>query len=502
MAYCLGLDIGSSSIKACLFDAQKGSAVASATSPSSELPIDAPQAGFAEQHPHTWYEHVVHATRSCLQQAGVAGDAVAAIGISYQMHGLVCINAQGEVLRPAIIWCDSRAVPYGEQALQALGPDACLQQLLNSPGNFTASKLAWVKEHQPEIFAAIDKIMLPGDWIAYRLTGEATTTASGLSEGILWNIRDDRVADMVLDHFGFDHTIIPDLVPGFGDQGRLNARAAEELGLKAGTPVAYRGGDQPNNALSLNVLQPGELAATAGTSGVVYGVSDQAQADNLQRVNTFVHVNHKAEAPRYGVLLCVNGTGIASSWLRRHTCSVGSEQLDYPAMNDIAAEAPIGSDGLIMLPFGNGAERTLGNRNPGAAVLGLDFNRHSRAHLLRASQEGIIFAMQYGIDVMHGMGVAVSTVRAGWANSFLSPLFRQAFATTSNAVLELYDTDGAQGAARGAALGAGIYATAPEAFASLQQRAVVEPQAEHRDAYMEAYARWRQALARTLAVTE
>ncbi|TVR40585.1 MAG: carbohydrate kinase [Planctomycetota bacterium] len=494
MSHLLGLDIGSSSVKACLLEIASGRAVASATSPTSELPIEAPQPGFAEQHPHTWWQHVVAATRQALASAGIAGEQVQAIGISYQMHGLVCLDQAGEVLRPAIIWCDSRAVPYGEAALRAIGSERCLSHLRNSPGNFTASKLAWVKEHEPEIYARVHRIMLPGDWIAYRLTGRVSTTASGLSEGILWDMAEDGLAGMVLDHFGFDKAIIPEVLPSFAQQGGLSSAAAAELGLAAGTQVTYRGGDQPNNALSLNVLQPGELAATAGTSGVVYGVTDGAGADPQQRVNTFVHLNHRADAPRYGVLLCVNGTGIASSWMRRHTCSVDGAGLDYPAMNDAAARAPVGSDGLLVLPFGNGAERTLGNRNPGAAVLGLDFNRHGRAHLLRATQEGIVFAMKYGIDVMAEMGVPVKRVRAGYANSFLSPLFREAFATTCGAELELYDTDGAQGAARGAGLGAGIYADAAAAFADLERRAVVSPDAALSEAYATAYSRWRQAL--------
>lgn len=498
MSYTLGLDIGSSSVKACILDTASGQVLGHATSPASELPILAAQPGFAEQHPDTWWEHVGKAARLAIEQAKVDGSAVRAVGISYQMHGLVCVDGAGKVLRPAIIWCDSRAVPYGQAALAGIGEERCLHHLLNSPGNFTASKLAWVAEHEPEIFAQIRHIMLPGDWIAYQLTGEINTTASGLSEGILWDMRDDAVATMVLDYFGFSASLIPPVVPTFGQQGAVSPQAAAALGIQAGAQVAYRGGDQPNNALSLNVLQPGELAATAGTSGVVYGVSDVASADPLQRVNTFVHVNHQAQAPRYGVLLCVNGTGIASSWLRREVCRVDECGLDYPAMNDEAARAPVGSDGLVMLPFGNGAERTLGNRNVGAAIVGLDFNRHRRAHLLRASQEGIIFAMKYGIDVMAELGVPVKRVRAGFANSFLSPLFRQAFATTTGAVLELYDTDGAAGAARGAALGAGIYASSAEAFAHLSQRATVEPEADQASAYGEAYARWRAVLAERL----
>jgi xylulokinase len=496
MGYLLGLDVGSSSVKACLFDPERGRTLAAAGSPARELPILAAQPGWAEQDPATWWEHAIKATRKCLRAAGVPGREVAAIGISYQMHGLVCVDTAGEVLRPAIIWCDSRAVAIGDRAAAALGGEACRTRLLNSPGNFTASKLAWVKEHEPRIFARVARIMLPGDWLAYRLTGEQSTTASGLSEGILWDFIDDAPAHRVLDHFGLAAGLLPPVRPTFSRQGALTAAAAKAFGLAAGTPVAYRGGDQPNNALSLKVLEPGEIAATAGTSGVVYGVTDRRAADPHSRVNTFVHVNHAPGRPRYGVLLCINGTGILNSWLKHE---VVADALDYRRMNALAAKAPIGSDGLCLLPYGNGAERTLGNRTLGGVWANLDFNRHGRAHYLRAAQEGIVFALRHGLDIMTATGVPVGTVRAGHANLFLSPIFRQAFATCTGATLELYDCDGSQGAARGAGVGAGIYADLREAFASLRLRATIEPDRATAPAYAEAYARWHAVLDRLMA---
>ncbi len=495
MTYLLGIDVGSSSVKVSLLDAATGLATASATSPSTELPIQAPQAGWAEQDPAVWWQHVAAATRQAMDKAGLAAESVAAIGISYQMHGLVCVDADGAVLRPAIIWCDSRAVEIGAEAAQAIGAERCRQHLLNSPGNFTASKLRWVQQHEPDIYARIRHIMLPGDYIALRLTGTAATTMSGLSEGILWDFVDQAPARLVLDHYGIDPALLPPLVPTFGDQGRLSATAAAELGLAPGTPVTYRGGDQPNNALSLNVLQPGEVAATAGTSGVVYGVTDQPASDPASRVNTFVHLNHQPEAPRYGVLLCINGTGILNSWLKRE---VVGEALGYKAMDQLAATAPIGSDGLVMLPFGNGAERTLGNRQVGGTWANINFNVHGRAHYLRAAQEGIVFAMQYGLDIMAATGVAINRVRAGHANMFFSPIFQQTFASTSGAVLELYDCDGSQGAARGAGLGAAIYPDAAAAFTGLTRKGVVEPDQQRAAAYQEAYGRWKAVLERQL----
>ncbi|MBD3316585.1 MAG: carbohydrate kinase [Chitinivibrionales bacterium] len=497
-AYLLGFDVGSSSVKATLLETATGKAVATATSPKKEMGMIAKQPGWAEQDPYDWWLHVKNAVAEIRETANVNLEDVGAIGISYQMHGLVTVDGDGNPLRPAIIWCDSRAVPYGRQAFEAIGPEKCLKHLLNSPGNFTAAKLAWLKENEPELFGKINKIMLPGDWIAYKLTGRITTTPSGLSEGVLWDFNRNDIAEMVMEHFGFPHDFIPEITPSFAVQGEVTAGAAEETGLRAGTPVAYRGGDQPNNALSLNVLNPGEVAATAGTSGVVYGVGDQTNYDPESRVNTFVHVNHSDKAPRYGILLCVNGTGILNSWLKQNIMTLDGVSLDYNEMNTLAGTVAPGSDGLLVLPFGNGAERTLGNRSIGASVHGLEFNSHTKAHVLRAAQEGIVFALNYGLEVMKSTGVEARTVRAGDANMFMSPIFREAFATLSGARLELYNTDGSRGAARGSGIGAGIYDNFVEAFSGLDTVATVEPDAGKAEAYTEAYGRWKSVLEKTI----
>jgi xylulokinase len=495
--YLLGFDIGSSSIKASLLEASSGRLVAAATSPETELPIRAERPGWAEQDPRVWWEHVVAATAEIGAQAGGRLRDVRAVGISYQMHGLVLVDRDLEVLRPAIIWCDSRAVEIGERAFAALGPDRCLGRLLNSPGNFTASKLRWVREHEPEIYRRVCAFMLPGDYIAARMTGEVRTTSSGLSEGILWDYADGRVADLVLDHYGISPDLIPPLVGTFAIQGQLTGTAAAALGLPAGTPVSYRAGDQPNNALSLNVLHPGEMAATAGTSGVVYAVSGRPVHDPRSRVNTFIHVNHVPDRSRYGVILCVNGTGILNSWLKGQCWPAGGPA--YEQMNAAAAEVPVGSAGLTILPFGNGAERTLGNRNLGASIHGLQLNLHTRAHLARAVQEGIVCALHFGVGTLREMGLEVSTVRAGHANLFLSPLFCEAFATLTGARVELFRTDGSQGAARGAGIGAGIYKTPRDAFVGLEAVRTIEPRPDLSQPYQEAYRRWSQVLERELA---
>lgn len=486
--YLIGYDIGSSSVKASLVEAESGRCVASAFYPKSEAPIMAQQPGWAEQDPNSWWQYLCEATSDVMTASGAHGSDVAAIGISYQMHGLVCVDKNGAPLRPSIIWCDSRAVPYGQRAFETIGEERCLSHLLNSPGNFTASKLAWVKEYEPALFAQIDKIMLPGDYIALRLTGEACTTVSGLSEGMFWDFLEGSLSDDVMGYYGFDKSLIPSIRPTFAPQGELTASAAAQLGLAAGIPVTYRAGDQPNNALSLGVFNPGEIASTAGTSGVVYGVLGNVNYDPKSRVNTFAHVNHTDLQTRLGVLLCINGTGILNSWIRRNVLPGG---VSYAEMNDIAASAPIGAAGVSILPFGNGAERVLENRAPGCSIHGVNFNTHTRAHLLRAAQEGIVFSFKYGIEVMEQMGMEVSKIHAGHANMFLSPLFRHTLANVTGATIELYDTDGSVGAAKGAGIGAGIYKDHTEAFASLQKLAVVEPCADEVEATAEAYERWK-----------
>ncbi|MBR3445711.1 MAG: carbohydrate kinase [Prevotella sp.] len=489
--YLLGYDIGSSSIKCSLVDAQSGLCAAQASYPAHEAPISAPQQGWAEQDPENWWQYVRIVTQQVLQKTKATGSDIAAIGISYQMHGLVCVDEQQRALRPAIIWCDSRAVTYGNEAFRTLGEDYCLNHLLNSPGNFTAAKLAWLKDNEPDTFNRIHKVMLPGDYIAMRLSGTIATTVSGLSEGIFWDFLRNDVSQELLDHFGFSRELLADVKPTFGIQGEVSAQAAAELGLAEGTPITYRAGDQPNNALSLNVLQPGEIASTAGTSGVVYGVLGKVNHDPLSRVNPFAHVNHTPQEPRLGVLLCINGTGILNSWIRRNVADPG---MTYPEINDLASQAPVGSGKLSIIPFGNGAERILENRETGCSIMGLDFNHHGKAHLMRAAQEGIVFSFKYGMEIMEQMGMRVNRIRAGHTNMFLSPLFCTTLASIAQAPIDLYDTDGSMGAARGAGIGAGIYRDASEAFASLKKIAETQPDEKRLQQYQEAYLLWKEHL--------
>lgn len=475
--YFLGIDLGSSSIKVALVDAHNGQTCAIVQYPTSEMAISSPQQGWAEQSPDDWWANTCVGVQKLLAQTGISPKKIQGIGISYQMHGLVCVDAAGKPIRPAIIWCDSRAVGIGEQARNALGNDWCLSHCLNAPGNFTAAKLAWVRAHEPENFKRIWKICLPGDYLAFRMTGEMGTTISGLSEGIFWDFKENTLAQRVLDFWHFDQNLIPNRLPTFGLQGKLSAQAARELGLAPDTPVTYRAGDQPDNALSLHVLRPGEVAATGGTSGVMYAVTDALAIDEKQRVNCFAHVNHSAENPRIGVLLCINGAGSAYAWLRKNTMP---NHLNYNDLEQMAAQIPAGSDGLKMIPFGNGVERMLGNKTPGGQFIGLDFNRHEKGHLVRATLEGIAFAFAHGAAALREMGIRPSVLRVGNDNLFQSTIFSETLATLLDVQIEMLESTGAVGAALAAGMGEGAFDTPEKMFASLKRVRVFEPNNRHR----------------------
>lgn len=490
--YLLGYDVGSSSVKAALVEAETGRLLATASSPDVELPIEAPKPGWAEQDPESWWREAINATNRLRARFPFDGKDVAAIGIAYQMHGLVCLDKDGNVLRPSIIWCDSRAVETGAAMARELGGDYCARHLLNEPGNFTAAKLAWMRKHEPDLHARVKTYLLPGEWLAFRMTGRAVTTASGLSEGMAWDFAGDRVAEEVLALAGVDASATGEVLPVFAPQGELNSEAASALGLEKGTPICYRAGDQPNNAFSLGVLEPGEVAATCGTSGVVYAVGDKPCGDPGMRWNVFAHVTHTAAAPRYGALVCLNGAGITYSWWRR-ILAAGGDAPAYDKLNALAEAAPPGAGGLTMLPFGNGAERMLGNQCPGASLHGIDFNRHGTGEVLRAAIEGVAFALADGLIAMREKGIPISNLRAGRANLFLSPIFRATLAASAGVRVGLYETDGAGGAARGAGLGAGLFPDARSAMSGLELLGEEDPAPELAGPVGEAFARWKNA---------
>lgn len=484
----LGIDIGTSSIKVAVVDAASQQTICTVQYPETETPIIALQKGWAEQSPNDWWKH----TKLAIQKANATNQYnpadIAAIGIAYQMHGLVCVDKNQNLLYNSIIWCDSRAVSIGNDAFNKLGGDYCLSHLLNSPGNFTASKLAWLKQNEPAVYEKIDKIMLPGDFIAMKFSNTTTTSISSLSEGMFWDFKNNSLSNELFSYYGFDKNFIPNIQDVFSRHGELSAAIASELSLTAGIPVTYKAGDQPNNALSLNVFEPGEVAATAGTSGVIYGVSDQLKYDPLSRVNSFAHVNHSDHLNRIGILLCINGTGILNSWVKK----IAGGNLSYPQINEAAATVDAGSNGLKMLPFGNGAERMLENKTVNAHMNNIDLNVHTAAHIFRAAQESIAFAFRYGLDILKENGTTPSVIRAGKANMFQSTVFQQAFVDVTNVPVELYKTDGSVGAAIGAGIGLGVYASSKEAFSINEPLAIIEP--KNASTYDALYEEWKNYL--------
>lgn len=491
----LGIDLGSSSIKLSLYDPIKGTTIGSISHPKIEMGITSPKSGWAEQNPEDWWEKFLEAYEILIKQKTIDTKIILGIGISYQMHGLVVVDKLKKLLRPSIIWCDSRAVDLGEKAFRSIGQNYCLTHLLNSPGNFTASKLAWVKTNEPAIFDQIYKIMLPGDYFVMKLTGEITTTKSGLSEGVFWDYENECISEEVLNIYDISKELIPEIVPSIGSALKVQKELATKLGLNEDVKITYRAGDQPNNAFSLNVLNEGEIAATAGTSGVIYAVSNKKTYDIKSRINTFVHVNDAQKKPSNGVLICVNGTGILYSWLKK-LLNTKNLNIDYAEMNEMVKSVPVGAEGLLCLPFGNGSERIFENKLIGSHLLNLDFNQHETGHILRAAVEGIIYALNLGFEMLSDLNINRNTIRAGNANLFLSGIFKTIFANVTDTPLEIFNTDGATGAARGAALGFGIFETMEETFDDLQLLEVIEPNSELSSIYKESFEGWKETISK------
>lgn len=486
--YYLGLDIGSSSIKVALVEKATGKSMGVVQQPETEMEMIALKNGWAEQDPRDWWKQVCLGIRKIKQKCNIDADQIDGIGIAYQMHGLVLVDKTGEPVRNSIIWCDSRAVEIGREAYRAIGEERSKAHFLNSPANFTASKLKWVKENEPEVYRSAHKLMLPGDYIAFRFSGLMNTTISGLSEGILWDFKADSVADILLNHYGIPNSFIPDIVDTFGLQAEVNQQGAEESGLKPGTPIYYRAGDQPNNALALNVFNPGEVATTGGTSGVVYAITDSLSGKESTRVNNFAHVNYTKQAPSIGKLLNINGAGIQYRWLLKN---LGVDS--YEEMNALAAGIPVGSDGVCLIPFGNGAERMLNNRDIGSRLLNINLNNHTKAHICRAALEGIAFSFAYGMEILKSDGIDIQVMRAGNDNLFRSEIFSHTLSTLVSQEIEIYNTTGAIGAARAAGIFEGGFEKFGTYITNNDHIKTYRPQKDI-SAYLKAYEVWKNEL--------
>jgi len=491
--YYLGLDIGSSSVKAALVEISSGKSIGVVQEPSEEMSMFAQKNGWAEQKPEDWWLHTCNAIARLKQQYNVSRTQIKGIGISYQMHGLVLVDKSGKVLRKSIIWCDSRAVDIGNNAFKEIGEDVCTTHLLNSPANFTASKLKWVQQHEPEIYNQIYKFMLPGDYIAFKFSNKINTTISGLSEGIFWDFKKQKIADFLFDSYGINTSLVPDIVDTFGEQSKVDKKGEQQSGIAAGTPIYYRAGDQPNNALSLNVFHPGEVAATGGTSGVVYAVTNTLSVKESSRVNNFAHVNYqKGSSVRIGKLLCINGAGIQYRWLLNNLALSS-----YEEMNTLASEIPVGSDGVCLIPFGNGAERMLNNKEIGTRIVNMNLNNHHKGHICRAALEGIAFSFVYGMEILKSDGIDASVIRAGNDNLFRSEIFANTVATLIEQEIEIFNTTGAIGAARAANLHTGDFESFGKSIMDNDHVMTYMP-FKDKQPYIDAFKNWKKELELTL----
>ena len=491
--YYLGLDIGSSSVKAALVEISSGKSIGVVQEPSEEMSMFAQKNGWAEQKPEDWWLHTCNAIARLKQQYNVSRTQIKGIGISYQMHGLVLVDKSGKVLRKSIIWCDSRAVDIGNNAFKEIGEDVCTTHLLNSPANFTASKLKWVQENEPEIYNQIYKFMLPGDYIAFKFSNKINTTISGLSEGIFWDFKKQKIANFLFDSYGINTSLVPDIVDTFGEQSKVDKKGEQQSGIAAGTPIYYRAGDQPNNALSLNVFHPGEVAATGGTSGVVYAVTNTLSVKESSRVNNFAHVNYqKGSSVRIGKLLCINGAGIQYRWLLNNLALSS-----YEEMNTLASEIPVGSDGVCLIPFGNGAERMLNNKEIGTRIVNMNLNNHHKGHICRAALEGIAFSFVYGIEILKSDGIDASVIRAGNDNLFRSEIFANTVATLIEQEIEIFNTTGAIGAARAANLHTGDFESFGKSIMDNDHVMTYMP-FKDKQPYIDAFKNWKKELELTL----
>lgn len=486
--YYIGYDIGSSSVKAALVDADTGKQIIVVNEPETEMEIIAHQPNWAEQDPTLWWKHVCNATKRAIKESGINASKISAIGISYQMHGLVVVDKDLNPLRNAIIWCDSRAVEIGEKAFEEIGKNKCATRLLNSPANFTASKLKWVRDNEPDVYNKIYKYMLPGDFIAMQFTGELNTTKNGLSEGILWDFKNDELASFLLKYYGVNEDLTPTIVSNFTIQGLVTEKASTASGLPVGIPINYRAGDQPNNALSLNVFNHGEVAATGGTSGVVYAVTNNVQSKETSRINHFAHVNYTQKQPVLGKLLNINGAGIQYRWLKDNL-GVNS----YDEMNKMASNISVGSNGLSLIPFGNGAERMFNNKTIGTHFCNLNLNKHTKAHLVRAALEGIAFSFAYGMQILKDDNTAINVIRAGNDNLFRSAIFSETVATLIGHEIEIYNTTGAIGAARAAGVYKGDF-TAFKNNSSANDHVKTYKPLKNKIPYVTAYEKWKNEL--------
>ncbi len=475
----LGLDVSTTGAKALLIDAS-GAVMASATTP---LALSTPHPLWSEQSPYVWWEGMVTSIRQALAEAGVSGAAVAAVGLTGQMHGLTLLDAQGEVLRPAILWNDQRTSAQCDEIRARLGGKARLVQATGNDAltGFTAPKILWVREHEPDIYTRVAHILLPKDYIRYRLTGDYATDKAGAAGTLLMDIRTRDWSPEVLTALEIPTAWLPKTHDGPEITGVISAAGAEATGLRPGTPVVGGGGDQAAGAVGVGAVEPGIVGLVLGTSGVVFATTPEPFIEPNGLLHAFCHAI-PGKWHLMGVMLSAAGS---LQWYR-DTLAPG---MSFTDLLTPAANIPTGSEGLFFLPYLTGERTPYPDPLARGAFVGLTV-RHTQAHLTRAVLEGVAFGLRDSFELLKAAGLTgIHQVRVSGGGA-KSALWRQILADVLDS--ELVTVNTTEGAAYGAALlagvGAGAWASAPEACtATVQVLETTTPQSEQVIRYAQHY---------------
>ncbi len=486
--FTLGIDVGTSGTRALVID-ERGNVVASAT--EEHAAFSSPQIGWAEQHPEDWWRACCLAVPRALQQSGLKPSDIACVGLSGQMHGAVMLGENGEVVRPALIWCDVRTERQCRELTDNIGAAQLIQATCNPAlVNFTLTKLMWVREHEPENWKRVRSIMLPKDYIRWRMTGELATDMSDASGTLLLDVAHRRWSRVMLEAAAIDERLLPGLFESPEVCGAINGEGASATGLRRGTPVVAGAGDQAAGAVGMGVVAPGMVSATIGTSGVVFAATDRPALEPGGRLHTFCH----AIPGRWHAMGVTQAAGLSLRWFRDQF-GVGTNQSDrdpYELLTDEAAQVPPGCQGLLWAPYLMGERTPHLDPNARGALVGLTAT-HTRAHVIRAILEGIAFSLRDTFTLFDEMKVDVKRVRLGGGGA-RSALWRQIQADVYGHEVEIVGAE--EGAAYGVAIlagvGAGIWKSVDEACSAVVRvAATVAPRPDAVNVMNASYAAYR-----------
>lgn len=462
MAYLLGIDIGTSGTKTVLFD-EAGNTIASAL---GEYPLYQPNVGWAEQDPEDWWKATFSTIKAVLGKSGVNPSDVKGVGLSGQMHGAVLLDKDNQVLRKAIIWCDQRSSAECDQITSIIGKERLIEITANPAlTGFTASKVMWVKNNEPEIFEKVKKILLPKDYIRFKLTGEFATEVSDASGMQFMDIPKRKWSSEVLDKLGIDKGLLGDVYESQEVSGKVHKAAAELTGLKEGTPVVGGAGDQAAGAVGNGIVRPGVISSTIGTSGVVFAFSENVSIDPKGRVHTFCH----AVPNTWHIMGVTQGAGLSLKWFRDNFCIEEKRTAElmgidpYVLMDQEADRVEAGCSGLIYLPYMMGERTPHLDPNAKGVFFGLSA-KHEKQDMLRAVMEGVVYSLKDCLEIIKEMGVDVSEVRASGGGG-KSKLWRQMQSDVFGTEITTINSSegGALGVALLAGVGTGVYSSVPEA---------------------------------------